>query len=200
MLDSRIRQVIDPLSDRVGQLLSRAGVSANAVTYAGGALGLAAFFALSQSMFMVAFWLIALNRLADGLDGAIARHQGMTDFGGFIDIVFDFIFYALVPLGFAFADPANAVAATFLVVSFVGTGSSFLAFAILAEKRGISTSIRGRKSIYYLGGLTEGTETIVVMLAMCLFPAWFVAIAFVFGGLCWLTTACRIYWAYESFE
>ena len=30
----------------------------------------------------------------------------------------------------------------------------------MAAKRGLSTELRGQKSLYYLGGLTEGTETI----------------------------------------
>lgn len=199
MFDSRIRRHLDPISDRLGRGLAGIGVTANAVTITGAVFGLAAFAAISQQLYLLGLSLIVLNRIADGLDGAVARHQGLTDFGGFLDIVFDFIFYALVPLGFALAEPGNALAACFLVVSFIGTGSSFLTFAIMAEKRGISTTIRGRKSIYYLGGLTEGTETIAVLLAMCLFPGWFDVIAWGFGGLCWLTTASRVYWAYETF-
>jgi hypothetical protein len=97
-----------------------------------------------------------------------------------------------VPVGFAIADPANALAAAFLVWSFVGTGTSFLAFAIFAAKRGIATTARGTKAIYYLGGLTEGTETIAVFAAFCLFPRRFREIATVFGALCWVTTASRI--------
>ena len=200
MLDSRLRPIIDPVSNAVGARMAALGVSANMVTFAGGLLGLAAFAAICQSAFLMGLGFIALNRIADGLDGAVARHKGVSDLGGFLDIVFDFIFYSLVPLGFAVADPDNAVAACFLVVSFMGTGSSFLAFAIMAEKRGISTTIRGTKSLYYLGGLTEGTETIAALALMCLLPEWFSVIAYVFGGLCWLTTASRVWWAREAFD
>ena len=199
MLDSHLRRYIDPASDRVGKICARMGVSANAVTYGGAALGIGAFVAIAYSAFTLGLVLILLNRIADGLDGAVARSNGTTDLGGVLDIVFDFIFYSLIPLGFALADSANAVAACFLVVSFMGTGSSFLAFAIMAEKRGIETTIRGHKSLYYLGGLTEGTETIFALVLMCLFPAWFSVIAIVFGCLCWLTTATRIYWAHKAF-
>ena len=198
MLDSRIKPYIDPLSDAIGRKLANAGLSANTVTIMGGVFGVLAFIALTQSAFWVALLMIVLNRVADGLDGAVARHNGLTDLGGFMDIVFDFIFYSLIPLGFAFASPDNALAACFLVVSFVGTGSSFLAFSVMAEKRGISTSIRGRKSLYYLGGLAEGTETIIALLLMCIFPDWFSVIAIGFGTLCWFTTASRIRWAYEE--
>src|SRR5262245_33342796 len=104
----------------------------------------------------------------DGLDGAVARHRGPTDLGGYLDVLLDFLFYAGVPFFFAIGRPDDALPAAFLVFSFVGTGSSFLAFAAVAARRGIATEARGRKSIYYLGGLTEGAETIVAFVAVCL--------------------------------
>jgi phosphatidylglycerophosphate synthase len=199
MFDSRIRRHIDPVSDKIGRRISRLGVRANTVTAAGFVFGLVAFAALLMGEMMIALVFIILNRIADGLDGAVARHQGVSDLGGYLDIVTDFIFYALVPLGFALADPDKAQAAAFLVVSFIGTGSSFLAFAIIAAKRGVETSVRGKKSIYYIGGLTEGTETIALLVLMCLFPQWFNILAWGFGMLCWITTATRVYEATITF-
>jgi phosphatidylglycerophosphate synthase len=193
MLDARLRQLIDPPLDRLGRILARTGLSANGATWLGLALGLCGMAAIAAQAYLVGLGLILLNRLLDGLDGALARHSGLTDLGGFLDILFDFIVYAGVPFAFALADPAaNGVAAAFLIFSFVGTGSSFLAFAIMAAKRGLTTDLRGRKSLYYLGGLTEGTETILVFVLACLFPTRFPLIAWVFGALCWLTTATRI--------
>jgi phosphatidylglycerophosphate synthase len=138
--------------------------------------------------------LLLLNRLADGLDGAVARRgAGLTDRGGFLDIVLDFVLYSGIVFAFALADPArNALPAAFLIFSFVGTGASFLAFAVMAAKRGIATEARGRKSLYYLGGLTEGAETIACLALFCLVPAAFPALAWGFGALCWLTTAVRV--------
>ena len=104
------------------------------------------------------FGLFLLNRVADGLDGAVARASMTTDFGGYLDIVCDFVFYSAIPFAFAVALPENAFASAFLIFSFIGTASSFLAFAILAEKHNISTEIRGKKAFYYLGGLTEGVK------------------------------------------
>ena len=123
------------------------GITANMVTVFGFGLGVLAFAAITIEMFIAAFILIALNRIGDGIDGAIARHEGMSDFGGYLDIVLDFIFYAMIPLGFAIQNPENAIAAAVLIVSFVGTGSSFLAYAIIAEKRGMSTEIRGEVAL-----------------------------------------------------
>ena len=137
--------------------------------------------------------LLLVNRLADGLDGAVARQTRLTDLGGFLDIVLDFLVYAGMVFAFAVADPAgNALAAAFLLFAFMGTGSSFLAFAIMAAKRGISTDLRGRKSLYYLGGLAEGTETILFLALACLLPDHFVLLALGFGAMCWITTVGRV--------
>ena len=98
------------------------------------------------------------------------------------------------------ARPEQALPAAFLIFSFVGTGSSFLAYAIFAAKRGITTNIRGAKSLYYIGGLTEGTETIALFVALCLFPDAFPWLAWGFGGLCWITTAARVTAAAGTFR
>ena len=199
MLDARLRRLIDPPLDRLSGALDGGRLTPNAITLQGLAVGLLVPVALAYEAYGLALALILVNRLLDGLDGALARRQGPTDLGGFLDIVCDFIFYAAVPFGFALADPAaNGVAAAFLIFSFVGTGSSFLAFAVMAAKRGFSTEVRGRKSIYYLGGLTEGTETILAFALACLFPGHFPLIAVVFGALCWLTTATRIALAWQT--
>jgi phosphatidylglycerophosphate synthase len=161
---------------------------------------MAAWGALAASAYGVAAALILANRLADGLDGAVARHHGLTDLGGYLDIVLDFLFYAGVPFFFAVGRPETALPAAFLVFSFVGTGTSFLAFAAIAAKRQFSTTTHGRKSIYYLGGLTEGMETIAIFILICLFPEHFGLLAWGFGTLCWLTTASRISAAVEAFR
>jgi phosphatidylglycerophosphate synthase len=193
VLDARLRRLIDPPLDRLSAPLAAHGLSANAVTVAGFAIGLGAAAAIAGRAYWLGLALLLLNRLCDGLDGAVARRRGLTDLGGFLDIVLDFLIYSAVPFAFALADPAaNALPAAFLVFSFVGTGSSFLAYAIMAAKRGVSTELRGQKSLYYLGGLTEGTETILAFVLACLWPALFPWIALVFGLLCWLTTATRI--------
>ncbi len=200
MFDAPLRKVIDPPLDWVGQHLSRAGVSANGVTVAGLVIGLVAVPLLAAQQYIPALIAIALNRLLDGLDGAVARHAGKTDFGGYLDIVCDFIFYSAVIFGFALARPVeNALAAAFLILSFVGTGSSFLAYAILAAKHGVTTALRGSKAIYYLGGLTEGAETILFFAVGCLMPHLFPVIAVIFGALCWVTTVTRILAARRDF-
>lgn len=200
MLDGFVRPVVDPLLDRIAEQLAKRDVSANFLTAAGFALGLGALPLIATGHYGLGFVLILLNRLADGLDGAVARRTSPTDLGAYLDIVCDFVFYSAVAFGFALARPENAVAGAFLIFSFVGTGSSFLAFAAIAAKRSLTTTARGPKSIYYLGGLTEGTETILAFGVFCLVPASFQVGAFVFGSLCWITTASRVVTAWRSFS
>jgi phosphatidylglycerophosphate synthase len=198
MLDARLRRLIDPPLDRAGGALARRGVGADAVTVAGFLAGVLAMVAIMAEAYLAGLALLALNRLADGLDGAVARHSRLTDLGGFLDIVLDFIVYAGAVFAFAVADPErNALAAAFLIFAFMGTGSSFLAFAIMAAKRRLATDLRGRKSLYYLGGLTEGTETILFLCLACLLPGRFPLLALVFGAMCWLTTLARVVTGYQ---
>jgi phosphatidylglycerophosphate synthase len=176
-------------------------VTADQVTLAGFALGLAAVASLAAGAFALGLGLFLANRIADGLDGAVARERGATDRGAFLDIALDFVFYALVPLGFALADPArNALAAAVLIASFVGTGSSFLACASVAARRGRTAADYPAKGIYYLGGLTEGAETIALFVVMCLWPAGFALLAYVFAGLCALTTLSRWHQGWTAFS
>ena len=201
MFDATLRPLIDPPLERMARAAVSVGWTADGVTVGGFVIGLLAIPAIAFEAYAIGLVLILLNRLADGLDGAVARLTEKTDRGGFLDIAFDFIFYSSIPFAFALADPfANALAAAFLIFSFIGTGCSFLAYAIMAEKRGLSTDIRGQKSLYYLGGLTEGTETIALLVLACLLPTWFSALAYVFGTLCWITTATRIHAGWSTFD
>ncbi|MDW8340814.1 MAG: CDP-alcohol phosphatidyltransferase family protein [Geminicoccaceae bacterium] len=193
MLDARLRRLIDPPLDRIGARLARHGVGADQLSLLGFLLGLGAVGLTAAGAFVPGVALFLSNRLADGLDGAVARATRLTDRGGFLDIVFDFIVYAGMAWAFAVAEPdANGPAAAFLLFSFMGTGSSFLAFAVMAGRRGLATEARGKKSLYYLGGLTEGSETIAFFVVVGLFPGAFPVLAWVFAAMCWLTTAGRI--------
>lgn len=192
MLDPFMRRLIDRPLRAVAGILSGWGVTADAVTLVGFGLGLGAVVATALAQFWLAFALVLANRLADGLDGAIARHGRPTDRGGFLDIVLDFFFYGLMVLGFALAAPENALPAAFLLASFIATAASFMAYATIAAKRGITTERRGRKSFFHVGGLTEGTETIVFLLLACAFPHWFPVMAWIFGAACWVTALHRL--------
>jgi len=200
MIDALIlpvqRRILNPVAVR----LHRRGVRADRITLSGFAVGLLAVPALALGWYGVALALILLNRLADGLDGAVARLGQPTDRGAFLDIALDFVFYALVPLGFALADPAtNALPAAVLIAAFVGTGSSFLAFAVIAAQRGMRAEDYPSKGIFYLGGLTEGAETIALFIAICLWPALFAPLAYLFAAACAVTTVIRWWQGWKAF-
>lgn len=202
MLDGLMRGVIDAPLNRGGRWLAARGASADAVTLVGLAFGLvaAAMLALGLSGLLVAVPLLA-SRLADGLDGAVARARGKSDFGGYLDIVCDFAFYGAIPLAFVLRDPAlNGAAGAFLLATFYINGASFLGYAILAEKRGMQSNSRGEKSLYFTAGLLEGTETILFFLVIVLWPALFVPAAWAFGALCLVTAAARVLLAARTFR
>ena len=195
MLDRLALKLLRPALDTAARALARAGAHADHVTLLGFAVGLAAAAAITWQHFVLGLALLLASRLCDGVDGALARQTQATDRGAFLDITLDFIFYASIPMAFAFADPAaNALAAAVLLAAFVGTASSFLAFAVLAAQRGLQSTAYPSKGIYYLGGLTEATETLTCFALMCLWPAHFALLAFAFAALCLLTIATRL-WA-----
>lgn len=201
MLDRAATALIKPWVNRIARQLVRSHVSANQMTVLGFAIGLVAAVLVATHYFLAAVAMILLSRLCDALDGAIARQTRVTDAGGFLDIALDFLFYAAMPLAFAVADPArNALPAAVLLAAFVGTMSSFLAFAVMAAKRGITSLAYPDKSFYFLGGLTEATETLAFLVAMCLWPHHFPVLAFGFAALCAITTATRIWWGWRTFS
>lgn len=201
MIDARIQPIQRATLRPFAQVLAARGISADAISVMGFCIGLLALPALALGWWSIALLLIAANRIMDGLDGAVARIHGPTDRGAFLDITLDFVFYALVPVGFALHDPAsNALPAAVLIAAFVGTGSSFLAYSVIAAKRGDTNAAFTAKGIYYLGGLTEGFETIVLFLAMCLFPASFPWLAWVFAACCGITTVLRWHQGWSAFR
>lgn len=201
MLDRFSIKVIRAPLTLAAKGIHKTGLKADHITLLGFLIGVLALPALAMQAYDIALVCIILNRIFDGLDGAVARIQGITDSGGFLDITLDFLFYSLVPFGFVLADPsANAVAGALLIFAFIGTGCSFLAFAIMASKRQIENPVYQHKSLYYIGGLTEGTETIACFVLFCIFPQHFALIAYIFAALCWVTTASRIWAGYQTLK
>jgi phosphatidylglycerophosphate synthase len=193
MFDAIIRPAIDGPLDAAGRRLASWGAKADHISIVGLALGLAAALAIACGAFVPGLALFMLNRLADGLDGAVARHTALTDRGGFLDITLDFFVYAAIPLAFAVNDPLrNALAAAALLASFLMNASAFLAFSALAARRGMRSRAQGLKSIYYLAGIAEGTETIVFFVAFCITPGAFPQLAFAFAAICAVSATARL--------
>lgn len=191
MLDSPVRKLIDPpLNAAANRFPER--ISANSITIIGFFLGILSFFAILEGQFTLALVFLALNRLCDGLDGAVARCHKPSDLGAYLDIVADFLIWALLPLGFVLHDDRNALAAAVLLSSFAMSITVFLAFAMLAEKRGLSSDAQGKKGFYYLAGLAEGTETIAFFALVMLLPGLFIPAALVFAGFVYLSVLGRL--------
>ena len=201
MFDGHMRRLVDPALDRMGRALAARGLSADALTFAGLVCGLGSALAIALSADGVALLALGLNRLLDGLDGAVARATARSDRGGFLDIVCDLATYGAVPVAFALRNPdANALAAAALLFSFYVNGATFLAFAAVAAKRGLESSARGVKSIYFTAGLAEGTETILAFIAMIIWPRHFPLIAVAFAGLTLVGALARVTLAWHVFR
>ncbi|KDC48087.1 MULTISPECIES: CDP-alcohol phosphatidyltransferase family protein [Pseudoalteromonas] len=202
MLDKFITPVIKPLLTPVVMLMHKRGITADQLTVVGFLVGLLAVPLLAFEMWYGALVAIALNRILDGLDGALARYANQSSSaGGFLDITLDFLFYAAIPLGFILANPEqNAIAGSLLLATFIGTGSSFLAFAIAAEKFKLEKPQFKYKSFYYLNGLTEGTETIALFIAFCIWPQHFAIMASIFAIACGITIFTRIHGGYHTLK
>ena len=202
MLDRFVTPVIKPLLTPIVKQLDKWNVHPDKITLIGFVIGLLAVPLLANQLWIPALVMISLNRILDGLDGALARYQEKSsDAGGYLDICVDFLFYAAIPLGFALADPStNALPAAVLLTVFIGTGSSFLAFAIPAEKLNLPRPQFANKSFYFLNGLTEGTETIAFFVAFCLWPAYFPEIAYSFAFLGAITILTRIHGGYQTLK
>jgi phosphatidylglycerophosphate synthase len=201
MLDRLALKLVRPLSDAAASWLSARGLTADQATLAGFGFGMLAAIMIATGFTALAILPLLVNRVLDGVDGALARLSRTTERGAFLDISLDFVFYAAVPLAFAALAPEeNALPAAVLLAAFVATGTSFLAFAIMAEKRGLKSTAYPTKSFYYLGGLTEGTETILCFLAMCWWPEHFAAIAYVYAALCAITVGTRLVAGWKMFD
>lgn len=199
MLDSYIRPVIDKPLNFMARGLGRISPNANYITGTGFVFSLGAFAALYFQNYSTAITFILLSRLMDGLDGPTARLTQPTDLGGFYDIVSDMVFYSGIVFFFALGRPDMALYAAFLIFAFIGTGTSFLTYAIFASKRGLNHERQGRKSFFYLSGLTEGSESVAALLLICIIPEFFPAISMIFGSMCWLTTLGRVLQARTDF-
>ena len=201
MLDRTATALIKPAVQGLAAVLFRVGLTANQITVAGFIVGVFASILIANGAYLTGATALFSSRLLDALDGAVARMTRATDQGGFLDIALDFLFYASIPLAFALADPRNnALPAAVLLAAFIGTATSFLAFAAIAAKRGMASLNYPDKSFYFLGGLTEATETLAFFAAMCIWPEHFPTLAYVFAALCAVTIATRIWWGWRAFS
>ena len=177
-------------------------ISANQITIIGFIFGLMMSLFIYLELFFLAIFFLILNRICDGLDGVMARLTLPTYLGAYLDIVLDFIFYSAFILIFGLLDTNNIIISCFLLFSYICTGTTFLAQAIIQPKLDLvqkdeSIDIDIPKSFYYSAGLIEGTETILFMILCLLFPNLYFFFGLIFAFLCLLTALSRIFIFYK---
>lgn len=195
-LDGRARALLGPWLQRLVPLLRRLRATPGRLTAAGLLLALAAAVAAGAGLWLLALGLWLVSRLADGLDGVLARADDAgTDLGGYLDIVADLVAYGAFVAGVGVGEPSARVACLVLLVTYYANGGAFLALSSIAERRRQRVADDGR-SLQFVGGLAEGTETIVVhsllALAGLLAPTLVAPLAWVFAAAVAVTVAQRV--------
>lgn len=195
MFDEKMRLVKDNVFYPLAILLQN--VSPWLFTVAGLVAGLATAVTLWQQQYAVGFLFWFINRVFDGLDGAVARQRGTTsDFGGYLDIVVDFVVYAVIPVGLAAGVASTAVTLSliFLLCIYYVNAASWMYLAAILEKRRAGHDGR-LTSITMPAGIIGGTETIVFYTAFILFPSYLVWLFSLMGLLIAVTILQRLIWS-----
>ena len=193
----QLRDSVQSFFDGFGGKLAEAGISANVMSVIGFIIGLLAINFISMQMYATGLLCIIINRVFDGLDGAIVRKTKVTDFGVFLDTVLDFIFYGGV--AFALARPENnAVAASFMLFGFLASACALLAYGVIASKKSSDVNIL-KKSPLYLGGMAQWSETLVAVVIMCVIPSAFMLLAIFFGIVSLVKAMTIVVAAYYNF-
>lgn len=201
MFDHLLRLVKDRLLAPLARALGP-GWSPTAVTLLACVIGLGAAGAAAAGRFGVGLALWGLNRFLDGLDGTLARvHDRQTDFGGYLDILLDFLVYAVVPVGLVLgASPVAAawlpLAGLALLASFFVNAASWMYLSALLERRQAGASARGElTSVTMPPGLVAGTETVVLYSCFFLFPRRLAELFVLMAALVGATIVQRVAWA-----
>lgn len=188
--------LLRPIACQLGQ------ISPNAITVLAMVVGLAAAGAAAQQWYWAALGLWLLNRIFDGLDGLVARaHACQSDFGGYLDIVLDFVVYAAVPIGLYLGQPGelNALALILLLSSFCINGASWIYLSAILEKRTVGAGARGElTSVTMHSGLVGSAETI---LFYCVFLLWPDGTPILFGVMTVMVligVGQRLWWAQRN--
>ena len=190
MLDARTRRLVGPPLERMAAAAARAGLTPGLVTAVSLVVGVGACLAAAFAIWPLALVLWLANRALDGLDGALARRTGPSDLGGMLDFLADFVVYGGFVVAVGIAEPDARVAATVLLAAYLLNNVALLSFASLIEKRGLD--LGDERSLRFTAGLTEGTETIIAYVALCLVPGSAATIMWIFAAMVLVTVVQRV--------
>ena len=194
MIDQYFVKIIKPFLEMAASPFYKFGINANYISLFGLSMSFLSFYLILKDLNITALFVFLLGRILDGVDGIIANKTRITEFGGFIDIVFDLISYSLVPLAFILKDNSNAIFGSILLTTFFGTSSTFFGIAIFENNKFIKRN--PEKSFFHVGGFMGGSITIFFLSLMFIFTEKFNLIALIFSVLCILGTIERIFYAY----
>jgi phosphatidylglycerophosphate synthase len=159
----------------------------------------AAYFAAKQSI-ALSFAMFLFSRFLDGFDGLIARIQGrQSDFGGYLDILFDFLIYAIVPIGLVLGHPSpqNYLVLAVMLASFYVNSTSWMYLSAILEKRA-ARDPDTQTTVVMPAGLIGGAETITIYCIFLLFPNWIAILFSLFAALVFVTALQRLTWAWKN--
>ncbi len=202
MVDKFFIKVLHSPLRAIAKFFSKVGISANMVTLSNVPLSILIFVSLLAKWYMIALILIIINRIFDGLDGAIARYNHTSNpASGYLDIMVDYLFYISIPLAFVLNDPqSNAIFGSLVLGGFVLTGVNFMATSSVATKLNIKNVSFPNKAIYYASNIVEGAETILYFILVCIFPQYFAPISMVVGILLFVTTPLLVFIRWKVFS
>ena len=203
MIDKLIQPYTQPFLKVLSRFLIKF-ITPNQVSLVGFSFGILMCILIFLNCYFYAFLAFVFNRFLDGLDGTMARLKSPTLFGGYIDIVFDFLIYAAFILSFGLNNSANLLTSCVLLFLYIGTGSTFLAYAAILKNYNPPLKEDNleeiNKSFYYASGLIEGLETSIFMTLCLLLPQYYNFLAIIFSMLCTITIIGRIIVAYKKFN
>ena len=199
MIDKYLRPIKDkvliPLAKKTALIFSPNQISL--ISFFFGLISCLMIF-LHQLYPALAFWI--LNRVIDGLDGTAARlNKLQTDWGGYLDIMLDFVIYALIPISFTIAYSSSivdyAVLSIMLGLFYINT-ASWMYLSGVIEKRSINSKIPEQTSLPMPTGLMEGAETILLFSLLLIFPHLMIYIYLFISLLTIIGIIQRIRWGY----
>ena len=199
MRDATLRQKKDDLMVPMARRLF-GSVHPNVISFVAMAVGLLTILAIVNQLYVVGLILWLLNRVLDGLDGVIARvHDKQSDFGGYLDLLLDFVIYLAVPIAFLWVMPTqvNLWAGIALLAAYVINLLSWTTLSALLEKRRHQSAKR-LTSVKMPSGLIEGTETILFYCLFFIVPSLLAVLYAAMAVLVFFTAGQRVWWAYRN--
>ncbi|SFN83710.1 CDP-alcohol phosphatidyltransferase [Geodermatophilus obscurus] len=201
MLDGTTRRLVAPALEALAARVDRPAVTPDRVTLLGLALGLGSAVAAATALWIPALVLWLLSRVADGLDGVLARRRAAAGeppsaAGGYLDVTADFLVYGATVAGVAIGWGGSLLPFVAVLVAYYLNGATFLAFSSLAERTG--RRLDDGRSLSFLGGLAEGTETVLVHSLWLVLPGHAGTIAWVWAGVVGVSGVQRMVAGYRA--